>query len=75
MMLGWTASSASVPPEFDRCLVVHCCVDAVEGAVAPVPPPVVSPYLIVIVPPPFSVMPEKVIVRLETDAVPFEVDV
>ena len=55
MMLGWTASSASVPPELDRCLVVHCCVDAVEGAVAPVPPPVLSPYLIVIVPPPFSV--------------------
>ena len=72
MMLGWTARSASVPPELDRCLVVHCCVEAVEGAVAPVPPPVVSPYLIVIVPPPFSVIPEMVIVRLETESEPVE---
>ena len=61
-----------MPPEFDRCLVVHVCAPAVGGAIPPKPPPLVSPYLMVIVSPPFSVIPETVIVRLEAESDPVE---
>jgi hypothetical protein len=61
---------ASEPPLFDFCCPCHVCAPVDEVAVAPGPPPLVAPYVIVIVAPPASVTLETVIVCDATETVP-----
>jgi hypothetical protein len=67
---GDEARAVSVPPATDFCRVDHVCEPGVVGAVAPEPPPVLSPYVIVIVPLSASVTPETVTTWPETETVP-----
>ena len=69
-MLGDEAMLVSDPFDVDFSWVVHVCAPVVDVAVAPVPPPLVSPYVIVSVPPPASVTEDTVIVWPATESVP-----
>src|SRR5205085_4569759 len=70
VMLGDDERFASDPPDVDLSCACHVCAPVVDVAVAPVPPPLVSPYVIVNVLPPESVTLETVIVWPETETVP-----
>src|SRR5437660_10702100 len=69
-MLGDEARFVSEPPPVERSFACHVCAPTDEGAVAPEPPPLVSPYVIVAVAPPASVSPETVTVRPATATLP-----
>jgi hypothetical protein len=69
-MLGEAARFVSVPPEVDFSFACHVAEPAVVVAVAPAPPPLVAPYVIVKVEPPARVTLETVIVCPETETVP-----
>ena len=69
-MLGEAPRFVSVPPAIDFCCACQVCAPVVEVAVAPEPPPLVSPYVTVNVFPPASVSDETVIVCPETETVP-----
>ena len=61
-MLGDDARFVSVPPEVDFAFPCHVAEPAVVEAVAPGPPPLVAPYVIVNVDPPDTVKDDTVIV-------------
>ena len=69
-MLGEEAMFASEPADVDFCCTCQVCAPVEDVAVAPGPPPLVSPYVIVKVPPAARVTLETVIVWLETETVP-----
>ena len=69
-MLGDDERFASEPPDVDFSCACHVCAPVLEVAVAPVPPPLVAPYVIVNVEPPATVSEETVIVCPETETVP-----
>jgi hypothetical protein len=69
-MLGDDARFVSVPPDVDFAFACHVAEPAVVEAVAPSPPPLVAPYVIVNVEPPATVSEETVIVCPETERVP-----
>src|SRR5437763_383846 len=69
-MLGDEARLVSVPPDDDRCCALHVCAPAGVAAVAPGPPPLVAPYVMVNVPAPATVREEMVIVWPETETEP-----
>ena len=69
-MLGEAPRFASEPPAVDFDCACHVWAPVVAVAVAPVPPPLVSPYVIVNVEPPAIVSEETVIVWLATETVP-----
>ena len=62
VMLGDVARFVSALPESDFSCACHVCVPVVELTVAPEPPPLVSPYVMVNVLPPPRVSDETVIV-------------
>jgi hypothetical protein len=68
--VGDDESAVSVPAATDFCFALHVCVPRVVVAVAPGPPPLVAPYVIVSVWLPPSVTPETVIVDAATETVP-----
>jgi len=68
--LGDDPRFASDPPEVDFSCACQVCAPVVDVTVAPGPPPLVSPYVIVSVPPAARVTLETVIVWLETETVP-----
>ena len=70
VMLGDEPRFVSVPPDSDFSCACQVCAPVEDVAVAPEPPPLVSPYVIVNVFPPASVSDETVIVWLETERVP-----
>src|SRR5919204_668922 len=70
VMLGDEAIFVSVPELFDFCWTVQVCAPVDEVAVAPVPPPAVEPYVIVIVAPLASVTFDTVIVEPATETLP-----
>jgi hypothetical protein len=70
VMLGDVTRFVSVLPESDFSFACHVCAPVDDVAVAPEPPPLVSPYVIVTVFPPTSVRLETVIVCPETETVP-----
>jgi hypothetical protein len=69
-MLGDEAMFVSEPPEVDFSCTCHVWAPVDDVAVAPGPPPLVSPYVIVNVEPPVTVSDETVIVWPETETVP-----
>src|SRR5690349_23904704 len=69
-MLGDDARFVSDPPDVDFAFACHVAEPAVVVAVAPGPPPLVDPYVIVNVDPPATVSDETVIVCPETETVP-----
>jgi hypothetical protein len=69
-MLGELPRFVSDPPEVDFACACQVCAPVLEVAVAPGPPPLVSPYVIVNVEPPATVSDETVIVWLATETVP-----
>src|SRR5262249_52658650 len=68
--LGDVARLVSVPPDVDFCCAWNVCVPVADPAVAPGPPPLVAPYVIVTVFPAASVSDETVIVWPDTETVP-----
>ena len=62
LMLGEDARFVSEPPEVDFAFACHVADPAVVEAVAPGPPPLVAPYVIVKVDPPATVSDDTVIV-------------
>src|SRR3954468_5150576 len=70
--VGCGDTGVTVPAPFERCLVVHVWTCAVAGALAPGPPPSLSPYVIVSSSPPFSVTPFTLMVAPETLTEPVE---
>ena len=70
MTPGDVARFVSVPPEVDFCCAWNVCVPVDKPAVAPGPPPLVAPYVIVTVAPPASVSDDTVIVGPEAETEP-----
>jgi hypothetical protein len=70
VMLGCDAMSVSEPAFVDFSCVVQFCAPVVDVAVAPGPPPLVSPYVMVNVLPAASVSEATVIVLPATLSVP-----
>ena len=70
VMLGEDARFVSDPAEVDFSCACQVCAPVLDVAVAPVPPPLVSPYVIVIVEPAATVTFDTVIVWLDTVTVP-----
>jgi hypothetical protein len=68
--LGEAARSVRVPPAVARCFVCHVAAPALDGAVAPGPPPDVAPYTTSKAPPFARVRPVTVIVWPPTASVP-----
>ena len=69
-MLGEEPRLASEPPAVDLACACQVWAPVDEVAVAPAPPPLVSPYVIVAVLPDASVRDETVIVCEATESVP-----
>ena len=69
-MLGDDDRFVSEPPDVDFSCACQFCAPVLDVAVAPVPPPLVSPYVIVIVEPAATVTFDTVIVWLDTVTVP-----
>jgi hypothetical protein len=69
---GEEARVVSVPPVVDFSCACQVCAPVVAVAVAPAPPPDLSPYTIVNMPPVESVTPETVISCPEADTVPVD---
>src|SRR5437764_856322 len=67
---GCAASTVSGPVPFDFSFTVHVWLPVATEAVAPGPPPLLTPYVITTFWPPERVNPETVIVWPETATVP-----
>jgi hypothetical protein len=70
LTLGDVPRLVSVPPAVDFAFDCHVAEPAVPVAVAPGPPPLVAPYVMVKVEPPASVTPDTVIVCPDAETVP-----
>ena len=70
MTLGEAPRLASEPPAVDLACACQVCAPVLDVAVAPGPPPLVSPYVIVAVLPDASVRDETVMVCPATASVP-----
>ena len=70
VMTGDEDSGTNDPPAVERCCACHVWSAGVDGAVAPVPPEALDPYVIVTFCPTVRVSPETVIVCPEVETMP-----